>query len=116
MRVLLAILVLVLLVLQYRLWFAEGSLAEQHRLQEQVEHLQHQNRELAERNSALERDVMELKSGLKGIEQRARSELGLVGENEVFYQFVDPEHEPGPQENVEIRLPEGVTPPEPEAQ
>ena len=89
MRVLIAALVVVLLLLQYRLWIAEGSLAERHRLQRQVEEQTRVNEQLRQRNAVLEREVLELQTGREGIEQRAREQLGLVREGEVYYQFVD---------------------------
>jgi cell division protein FtsB len=88
-------LLLLLVVLQYRLWFAEGSLAEQHRLELQVEEQTRFNSELQARNAVLEREVLELQNGNKGLEQRAREQLGLIREGETFYQFVDrPEPDP----------------------
>ena len=75
--------------LQYRLWFAPGSLAEQHRLELQLEEQTEVNRKLAERNAVVEREVRELKNGTKGIEQRARKELGYIREGETFYLVVD---------------------------
>lgn len=89
MRWLLFTLVLLLGILQYRLWFADGSLAEQHRLKLQIEEQKRVNSELQARNAVLEREVMELQSGNKGVEQRAREELGLVREGETFYQIID---------------------------
>lgn len=96
MRWLLVVLVLLLGILQYRLWFAEGSLAEQHRLQLQIEEQTRINAELQARNAVLEREVMELQSGNKGVEQRAREQLGLIKEGETFYQIVEPP-EPAPE-------------------
>lgn len=96
MRWLLATLLVLLGVLQYRLWFAEGSLAEQHRLKRQIEEQQHINSELQARNAVLEREVMELQSGNKGVEQRAREQLGLVREGETFYEIVE-KSEPVPE-------------------
>jgi len=93
-RWLLAILLLVLAVLQYRLWFAEGSLAEQHRLERQVTEQTRFNRALRERNAVLEREVLELQSGTEGIEQRARTELGLVRRGETFFRVVEQEDAP----------------------
>ncbi len=89
LRWLLSILVLLLGLLQYRLWFAEGSFAEQHRLEQQVEEQTRINAELQARNAVLEREVLELQTGNKGVEQRAREQLGLVREGETFYQIVD---------------------------
>ena len=89
MRWLLAGLVFILLVLQYRLWIADGSLAEGQRLERQIEEQSRINEQLQERNAALEREVLDLQSGNKGLEQRAREQLGLIREGETFYQFVD---------------------------
>ena len=99
MRWLFGGLLLILVVLQYRLWIAEGSLAEQKRLERQVEEQQAVNRELRERNAVLEREVLELQTGNRGVEQRAREQLGLVREGETFYQFVEQdEDKPGNDE------------------
>ena len=75
--------------LQYRLWFAPGSLAEQKRLEKQLEERSEINKVLRARNAVLEREVLELQNGMEGVEQRAREEVGLIREGEVFYQFVD---------------------------
>jgi cell division protein FtsB len=79
----------ILLVLQYRLWIADGSLAEQQRLRHQIEEHTAVNEQLRQRNAVLEREVLELKTGNKGIEQRAREQLVLIREGETFYQFVE---------------------------
>jgi cell division protein FtsB len=89
LRWLLAILVALLLVLQYRLWIAEGSLAEKSRLEQQVREQNAVNEELRARNAVLEREVLELQNSNTVVEQRAREELNLVREDEVYYQFVD---------------------------
>ncbi len=90
MRWLLVFLVALLVLLQYRLWIAEGSLAELHRLEQQAREQERINSELAARNQVLEREVLELQTGRKGVEQRAREQLGLVREGEIFYQFPEP--------------------------
>lgn len=86
MRWLLGALLVLLGLLQYRLWIAEGSIAEQHRLQRQVEEFNRVNKELRERNAVLEREVLELQTGNAGVEQRAREQLNLIREGETFYQ------------------------------
>ncbi len=88
MRWWLGLLVLLLAGLQYRLWFAEGSLAERARLREQLEVQTQVNEALNERNAVLEREVLELQTGNSTVEQRAREQLGLVREDEVFFQIV----------------------------
>ncbi|MFN2288973.1 MAG: cell division protein FtsB [Chromatocurvus sp.] len=89
LRWLLAVLVGLLILLQYRLWFADGSLAERKRLQQQVESSERENALLRERNDALSREVLELQSGNAVVEERAREELGLIREGEIFYRFVE---------------------------
>jgi len=89
LRWLLGILILVLGMLQYRLWIAEGSLAEMKRLELQVQEQTAINRALEARNEILEREVLNLQNGNDGLEQRAREQLGLIREGEVFYQFVE---------------------------
>lgn len=94
MRWLFVVLLLLLALLQYRLWFAEGSLAEKHRLQQQVQEQTRINEELRARNAVLEREVLELQTGNAGVEQRAREELGLVREGETYIQVIGEDAEP----------------------
>jgi cell division protein FtsB len=91
MRLLLAILIILILALQYRLWVGEGSFAEVSALREQVESQTIENQKLKERNAALEAEVQDLKTGYAAIEERARSELGMIRNDEMFYQIVNPE-------------------------
>ncbi len=97
MRWLLAILLGLLLVLQYRLWIAEGSLAEQQRLKNQVVEFTEQNEILRQRNAVLEREVLELQTGNAGVEQRAREQLNLVRDGETFYQMPEEGNSPAPR-------------------
>ncbi|MDX1608604.1 MAG: cell division protein FtsB [Halofilum sp. (in: g-proteobacteria)] len=90
MKTVIAVLVVLLLGLQFRLWVADGGLAEVHRLERQVSEQRQQNERLRERNRALAAEVRDLKQGLAAVEARARSELGMVGERETFYQVVEP--------------------------
>lgn len=89
MKILVIILVILLLLLQYRLWIGDGSLLEVHRLQSQVEEQQQKNEKLRERNRTLEADVKDLKKGIKAIEERARSELGMIHKDETFFQAIE---------------------------
>jgi len=89
MRWLLGGLLVLLLFLQYRLWLAEGGIAEAVRLKERIAEEEALNAELAERNARLEQQVLELQNGTRVIEQRAREDLGLIREGEVYYQFSD---------------------------
>lgn len=94
MRWVALVLLLLLLLLQYRLWFAEGSLAELHRLDEQLLDQQELNRGLRDRNGQLEQEVLELQQGLETVEERARRDLGMIREGEVYYQVVEEQEQP----------------------
>lgn len=93
MRWLLVILILLLLLLQWKLWFGDHSLPAAWRLGEQVERQREENKALRERNARLEAEVDDLKQGLSAVEERARSELGMIREGEIFYQVIEPEAE-----------------------
>ena len=84
------LLFVLLLLLQYRLWVGDGSLAEVWDLYQQVEIQRGENQQLQERNQALEAEVQDLKKGLGAIEERAREELGMIKEDENFYQIIEP--------------------------
>tara|TARA_B110000503_G_scaffold113580_1_gene170516 strand:- start:460 stop:768 length:309 start_codon:yes stop_codon:yes gene_type:complete len=94
MRWVLAGLLILLVFLQYRLWLAEGGIAEALRLSDRIAREEALNAELEARNALLERQVLELQTGDKVIEQRAREQLGLIREDEVYFQFVDPAETP----------------------
>jgi cell division protein FtsB len=86
-----AFLVLLFFVLQYRLWVGDGSLAEVQRLRESLTVQEAENAQLRERNAGLEAEVRDLKQGLHAVEERARSELGMVKEGETFFQIIPKE-------------------------
>jgi cell division protein FtsB len=82
-------LVLVLVALQHRLWFGDGSIQEVADLDRRIAAQKAENDRLAERNRALDAEVKDLKSGLDAIEERARRELGMVRAGETFYLLVE---------------------------
>jgi len=88
MKILAAALLLVLLGLQYRLWLSDNGVREIWRLRDAVSAQRSDNRGLAERNAQLAAEVRDLKEGLAAVEERARSELGMIRSNETFYQVV----------------------------
>lgn len=99
MRWLLSGLAAVLLLLQWPLWLGEGSWRDVRELQEQVERQKAANTELRQRNSALEAEVRDLRSGTEAVEERARRDLGMIREDEVFFFVVGeepPAREPEP--------------------
>ena len=84
-----ALLVIVVL-LQYRIWLASDGLREVRRLETAVDGQRAENGQLGERNRQLAAEVRDLKNGMAALEERARSDLGMIGENETFYQVVPP--------------------------
>ena len=88
MRVLIAILLVVLVLLQFKLWFGEGGSTEVARLEERVAVQIDENDVLQQRNNELQAEVEDLRERLDAVEERARNELGLIKEDEEFYQVV----------------------------
>jgi len=89
MKKLLILLVILLVFLQYSLWFGDGSLQEVWRLHKDVEQQRQENAVLRERNEALEAEVLDLQQGLEAIEEHAREDLGMIKKGETFYQIVE---------------------------
>jgi cell division protein FtsB len=87
---LLLVLVLLLGWLQYKFWFGVGSSGQVVALEQQVEAQKRENAGLQERNDALAAEVEDLKSGESAVEERARSELGMIKPGEKFYRVVEP--------------------------
>ena len=90
LRILVIVLLVIGAVLQYRLWFGNGGLHEVWTLRAQIEAQKHENEQLRERNKALVAEVQDLKKGTSAVEERARTDLGMVGKGETFYQVVPP--------------------------
>jgi cell division protein FtsB len=88
MKWLAASLLVVVLLLQYRLWLSGDGVHELTRLSVAVDQQKDENSELEARNEQLVAEVSDLKAGMAAIEERARSELGMIGRNETFYQVV----------------------------
>ena len=89
MRVVTLILVILLLLLQYPLWLGKGGWLKVWDLNRQVESQQQANQQTQARNALLDAEVRDLKQGTEAIEERARSELGMVKRDEVFFQIIE---------------------------
>lgn len=85
-----ALLLLALAGLQFKLWWGEGALGEARVLEERVADQRRENARLQQRNDALSAEVEDLKSGEAAVEDRARSELGMIKPGETFYRVVEP--------------------------
>jgi cell division protein FtsB len=83
------LLIAVLALLQYRLWLSHDGLPSLLRLHYAVEKQHEDNQQLEERNNVLAAEVQDLKSGLDALEERARSELGMVKPDETFFQVIE---------------------------
>ena len=88
MKALTLILVLLIALLQYPLWLGKGSWLRVWDLSRQLSDQQDKNQVLQARNEQLDAEVRDLKSGRAAIEERARSELGMIKDDEVFYQVI----------------------------
>jgi len=85
------VLLALLIWLQYKIWLQDGGVPEVLQLQQEVEQVKGEVQQLQERNASLDAEVKDLKKGLDAIEERARSEMGMIKEGEVYYQVIDPE-------------------------
>ncbi|MBL0709641.1 MAG: cell division protein FtsB [Colwellia sp.] len=88
MRVFTALLLILLVLLQYRLWFGKNSVPDYLSLQEDVIRQQAANEKLKQRNKLLYADTDDLKLGTEAIEERARNELGMIKDNETFFRLI----------------------------
>lgn len=89
-RIVAGFLLTALLALQYRLWVSSDGMRDVWRLEKAISLQSEENDRLKERNSTLAAEVRDLKEGRAAIEERARTDLGMVGSNETFYQVVPP--------------------------
>ena len=89
MRWLIPLLVVLVLLLQYRLWVGEGSFAEVVSLKREIAEQQQQLERLQQRNQALQAEVNSLKNDLEAVEELARSDLGMIREDEEFLQILE---------------------------
>lgn len=89
MKILFGVLGLIVVTLQYQLWLGDDSVRALNIVNEQLQAQQKINTELEARNSMLEIEVLDLKNGLEAVEERARSELGMIAEGETFYMVID---------------------------
>ena len=87
MRVLPLILIALILLIQHPLWLGKGGWLRVWELDRQVSNQRHGNEGLADRNNALAAEVQDLQQGHLAVEERARYELGMIGEDEIFIQI-----------------------------
>jgi len=106
MRWFIAALAVVVLVLQYRIWASPDGVREVLRLEAAVAEQKAENQKLHQRNQQLAAEVRDLKNGFAAVEERARSELGLIAPNETYYQVVPPDPGPSTSQPEEVPQPD----------
>ena len=89
MKLLNGLLVLLIILFQSQLWLGDSSVRALNLLEVDLDTLKATNDELEARNTQLEIEVLDLKNGLEAVEERARAELGMIGERETFYLIID---------------------------
>jgi cell division protein FtsB len=92
-KVIITILVVLLLYFQFKLWVGDGGIPDVMHVQNEVDNAKIEEKKLQERNKALAAEVRDLKQGLEAIEERARNELGMIKDDETFYQIIKPVEE-----------------------
>lgn len=90
MRLILFSLTALFLLIQYPLWLGKGGWLKVWDLDRQVTAAQQKNEELRARNAKLNSEVQDLREGTGAVEERARFELGMIKENEIFVQILEP--------------------------
>jgi len=86
-RLVTGLLLALLLVLQAQIWFGRGSVPNVRQMQLRLDDMSRQNQQAQGENERLASEVRDLKEGLDMVEEKARSELGMVKPNEIFVQF-----------------------------
>ncbi len=89
MKLIVAFIVFMIFLLQYRLWLGDGSIRQVNEYQQKVDRLKQQVNEKKERNEALYAEVEDLRKGDEAVEERARHELGMIKEDETFIQVIE---------------------------
>lgn len=100
MKALTLIFVVLIALLQYPLWLGKGSWLRVWNVSQKIEQQKKVNVEYKLRNDSLRAEVRDLKQGNAAIEERARSELGMIKNDEVFYQVIDQPIIPKPANQV----------------
>lgn len=93
MKILVAVLVVLLVLLQTKFWFGESGTRQVQQYQRRIEVLRKELKEVQSRNATLQAEVDDLKTGMAAIEERARRDLGMIRKNETFFQIIEPSTE-----------------------
>jgi len=97
MKILAAVLGALIVLIQVPLWLGKGSWLRVWQVENELSNQKIRNSQLEARNAGLAAEVRDLKQGTEAIEERARYELGMIRSDEVFFQIVEPQDQPGKQ-------------------
>lgn len=89
MKLLSVALIALIALIQYPLWLGKGSWMRVWEVDRQIKSQRDKNAKLQLRNVALDAEVRDLKQGFDAIEERARSELGMIKQDEIFFQVLE---------------------------
>jgi cell division protein FtsB len=103
LRIIAGLLLVGVLALQYRLWVSPNGMRDVWRTETAIEAQTQENERLQQRNRTLAAEVRDLKEGRAAIEERARTDLGMIGSNETFFQVVPPAPGAAPQDSASQR-------------
>lgn len=109
MRFLLLVLLVLLASIQWRIWWGDSSVAQVAAEREALETLEQQRARLEARNDRFRAEVLSLQSGHDALEEQARLNLGVIGEDETFFQIIEgvrPDHIAPPAQGYRIEPPE----------
>ncbi|OGA19725.1 MAG: cell division protein FtsB [Betaproteobacteria bacterium RIFCSPLOWO2_12_FULL_63_13] len=95
MRILAAVLAGLIVLIQFPLWLGKGGWLRVWDLDRQLQSRKDRNVKAQTRNAELDAEVGDLKQGLEAVEERARYDLGMIKQDEVFFQIVDPQPKAG---------------------
>lgn len=90
MKVFLGTALILLLILQYKLWFGDSGYGQIRKYEMRIEDLNRELEKARNRNAALQSEVDDLKNGMAAVEERARRDLGMIRKNETFFQIIEP--------------------------
>jgi len=88
-RFFIAILIVFFLMIQFDIWIKDDGLYRLRELEQMIESQNNENQRLKLKNQQLEQEIEELKSGTESIEEKARTDLGMIKEGEEFYLIVE---------------------------
>ena len=89
MKFLIAVLTLLIVLLQYKLWFGDGGIRQIYQYQQRVDQLAQEVNIKRERNEGLYAEVLDLRKGQEAVEEQARYDLGMIKEDETFFQIIE---------------------------